>query len=274
MTQDSGPPQIGRGISFRLQGSDTGSDLVRAGDLVAFLQRLLGALGAIDFALHGRDTKFFRVSHLEIGSLGATLQEEVEERYRTRRHVLRAVEPAFENLLESVLRSEAPEWANSEILVKLRDLADPLTHVQSATLTVGQSTVKLDDTYRRDISRMVGRDVISVGELVGTLDAVNLHDQLRAFLYPRRKGESRIACDFSSALRPKVVASLQKRVRVTGQLKRRESSERPYHVKILEIEILPDESNLPLFEDVYGLSKDFPADLDPVQHIRELRDAE
>jgi hypothetical protein len=264
----------GGGISFHLRGADKGNDLVRAGDLVAFLQRLLGMLGAIDYALHGHETKFFRVSQLRVGSLGATLQEEVEERYRARRYVFQAVEPAFEELLASVGRSDAPTWANSEILVKLRDLADPLTHVHSATLTVGKSIVNLDDTYRRDIDRMVGHDVVSVGELVGTLDALNLHDQLRAFLYPRRKGESRIACDFPSKLRPKVLASLQKRVRVTGELKRRESSERPYHVKIIEIEILPEEADLPLFQDVYGLSPLFPAGLDAVRHIRELRDAD
>lgn len=272
MTQESG--SAGPGISFHLRGADKGNDLVRAGDVVAFLQRLLGALGAIDYALHGHETKFFRVSGVRVGSLGMTLKEDVDERYLARRHVLQAVEPKFAELLGSVGRSPAPGWATSEILVKLRDLAEPLNHVQSATVTIGQSTVHLDDIYRRDISRMVGRDVVSVGELVGTLDALNLHDQLRAFLYARKKGESRIACDFPPRLRPRVLDSLQKRVRVTGELKRRESSERPYHVRILEIEVLPDEANLPLFEDVYGLSKQFPAGLDPVQHIRELRDAE
>jgi len=119
----------------------------------------------------------------------------------------------------------------------------------------------------------MGQDVTTVGEIVGTLDAVNMHDQLRAFLYPRR-GEPRIPCDFSVGLREEVVGALNRRVRILGELKRRENGERPYSVKIHRIEMLPDEANLPLFEDLYGASSSYPADIDPVLYVRELREAD
>ncbi|HZW53635.1 MAG TPA: hypothetical protein VFF00_06355, partial [Candidatus Elarobacter sp.] len=60
-------------------GADRGDDLVRAGDFVAFLQRLLGALSAVDRALNGHETKYFRLSGLSIGSAAGTLDERVDD---------------------------------------------------------------------------------------------------------------------------------------------------------------------------------------------------
>lgn len=254
-------------------GADRGDDLVRAGDFVAFLQRLLAALGAVDRAINGHETKYFRLSGLSIGSAAGTLHERVGERFRARAFKLAAVEPAFGELLATVETRHVPTWSDSDVLVKLRDLAAPLNHVASTSITTRQSRVQLDENFRRDLEKIMGQDVTTVGEIVGTLDAVNMHDQLRAFLYPRR-GEPRIPCDFPLGLREQVVGALNRRVRIVGELKRRENGERPYSIKIHRIEMLPDEAKLPLFEDLYGASISYPADIDPVLYVRELREAD
>lgn len=260
-------------VSFRLEGDDAGSDLVRVGDLVAFLQRMMAALSAIDRAINGGETKYFQLSQLSVGSAAGSLRERTDPHARKRSHTLGEVSGKFAELIRMVDTRTVPPWVDDDVLVKYRDLAASLGHVRSAFVGIGQQHVHLDETYRRHLDRIVGQDIVTVGDIVGTLDAVNFHDQRRAFLYPRR-GEQRIPCDFSVALRQQVLDSLNRRVRITGELKRRANAERPYQVKIFELSVLPDESDLPLFEDLYGSSTGYPSEIDPVDMIRALRDAD
>jgi hypothetical protein len=260
------------GISFRLTGADRGNDLVRAGDFVAFVQRLLGTLSEIDVTLNGHVTRIYRFTALEIGSAAGTLHESVDDAYLKRRHILKDVEPAFQELVASVSSNTKPDWSTPQVLIKLRELVTPLNHVSAATLHSGNQKVALDDEFRKKVDTAIGRDVTSFGEIVGTLDAVNVHDHFRAFLYPRR-GETRISCDFSVKQKPEIVAALGSRVRIKGELKRRLDSDRPYHVRIIAIERLPKDSDLPLFESIFGMSEAFP-DIDPVDYIRRLREAD
>lgn len=262
-----------RGISFRLKGADPGSDLVRAGDLVAFIQRLLATLSAIDVARNSRETRIYRISALSVASASATLEETVDERLRARSQSYHDVAPAFGELLESISRAVAPAWADAEVLIKFRELTEPITHLARTDIGVGTELYALDDDYRTKVQHAIGRDVVSMGDLVGTIEAVNLHNRnrYRATLYSAVNDP--VACEFAPSLRDKIVESLNKRVRVHGQLKRRANSDWPYQMQVVDLEAMPDEADLPLFADLYGASRrTFPSGVDPVDYVRSLRD--
>jgi hypothetical protein len=262
-----------QGISFYLKGADPGSDLVRAGEFVAFLQRLIATLTAIDVALNGRETRTYRVANFAVSSAAATLEETVDEKLRLFDNI-RYVEPCFADLLECVAQTKIPHWAKAapDVLVKFRELTEPLSHIAHADVGPGAVRYALDEAYRRKVDIVIGKDVITQGDLVGMLDAVNLHAQPRATLYSRNDS---VSCEFAPELTEQVLNALKKRVRVSGELRRRANSEWPYRVKIYEIEQLPDEAGLPLFEDIYGASNEFfPKGVDPVDYIRDMRDAD
>jgi hypothetical protein len=261
-----------RGISFYLRGSDPGSDLVRAGEFVAFIQRLIATLTAIDVAINGRETRTYRVSNFEVSSAAATLEESIDERLRAFADSLRDVEPCFADLLKSVSQTQIPQWTKAapDVLVKFRELTEPLSHIAHADIGPGNVRYALDESYRRKVDIVIGKDVVTHGDLVGTLDAVNLHAQPRATLYSRNES---VSCEFSPDLTETILNALKKRVRIRGELRRRANSEWPYRVKIDSLEQLPDEADLPLFEDLYGASAEFfPKGIDPVSYIREMRD--
>jgi hypothetical protein len=261
------------GISFHLTGADAGSDLVRAGDLVAFIQRLLAALSAVDVAKNARETRFYRIAAFSVASASATLEETVEERLRSRGDAYQDVGPAFGELLEAISHATVPAWANPEVLIKFRELAEPITHLARAEIGVGKQRYTLDDEYRAKVEHAVGRDLTTVGDLVGTFEAVNLHNRnrYRATLYSAVNDP--VACDFAPSLREKVIDSLNKRVRVHGRLRRRANSDWPYQAQVLDLERMPDEADLPLFADLYGASRrTFPSNIDPVDYVRRLRD--
>jgi hypothetical protein len=262
-----------RGISFHLKGADPDSDLVRAGDLVAFIGRLLAALSAIDVAKNARETRFYRIAAFSVASASATLEETVEERLRSRSDTYHDVGPALAELLECFSRTVVPPWADSDVLIKFRELAEPITHLAYAAVGVGEERYALDDEYRAKVELAVGRDLVTVGDLVGTFEAVNLHNRnrYRATLYSAVNDP--VACEFAPSLREKIVDSLNKRVRVHGRLRRRANSGWPYQVQVLDLERMPDEADLPLFADLYGASRrTFPSDIDPVDYVRSLRD--
>ncbi len=263
-----------QGISFYLKGADPGSDLVRAGEFVAFLQRLIATLTAIDVALNGRETRTYRVSNFSVSSAAATLEESIDEKLLPFAGALRDVEPRFADLLKCVSQTQIPQWTKAapDVLVKFRELTEPLSHIAHADIGPGNVRYALDEAYRRKVDIVIGKDVVTHGDLVGTLDAVNLHSQPRATLYSRNDS---VSCEFAPELTEKVLDALKKRVRISGELRRRANSEWPYRVRISTIEQLPDEADLPLFEDLYGASAEyFPKDIDPVDYIRDMRDAD
>lgn len=260
------------GIAFHLAGADRGSDRVRAGDLVAFIQRLLATLSAIDLAINGRQTRFYRIAQFAAASASITLEETVDDHARARGGPSRDVESALGELLHAVEQVSVPAWADAEVLVKLRELTDPLTHLRYAELATGVERHALDDTFRAKVERAIGHDTVTTGDLVGTIEALNFHNRYRATLYSTRNDP--VACEFAPALREKVVGALNRRVRVHGELTRRANSDWPYHVQVLDVEPLPDEADLPLFADLYGTSRSFPKDIDPVEYVRALRDAD
>jgi hypothetical protein len=260
-------------VSFVLKGDDRGTDHVRAGDFVSFLQRLIACLSAIDEGIHGQAAHYLRVKELRTSSASATLEPVVHDSKWQKRHIYRPLAEPFSELMSAAKeRRPAPSWATVEILQKTRELFETPKHVASAEIIVCGERVRIDDDFRRAVDEFIGGEVRSIGSIAGQLEGINVHSSRLAYLYPG-DGTS-VACEFAEEMTVSVIAALGKRVKIAGLIARRLNSNRPVRVRILEIEDLPENSELPLFASLLGSSAGATHGLSSEEYLSKLREGD
>jgi hypothetical protein len=106
----------------------------------------------------------------------------------------------------------------------------------------------------------------------GTLELLNINRKNSLFnLYPV-VGATKIICDFPSTLLQKAIAAIGHYVNVVGQYKYKSGHPHPYYVKVTDIEIYPDEKELPSLFDLCGIAPNATNNLSSEDFIRERRD--
>jgi hypothetical protein len=106
----------------------------------------------------------------------------------------------------------------------------------------------------------------------GTLELLNINKKNSLFnLYPV-VGATKIICDFPSTLLQKAIAAIDHYVNVVGQYKYKYGQPHPYYVKVTDIEIYPDEKELPSLFDLRGIAPNASNNLSSEDFIREKRD--
>ncbi len=241
------PQQINR-IRLKL---DTLEGKVRLADLLVFLERISGCLSSVDRAVNGRSSNYYNVSDLQYGSAVIELEERVQEKQR-KRYTVRSAVASFDELLKSTELTARPHWVSGDVLKKIRLLSDPLPHGSSARVAMKDYSLLIDDNFRARVDELLSPDTTTEGQLVGRLDAINMHGRRHAYLYPLY-GHQKVVCDFSSQSDDAVVRALQRRVRVTGELSRRSGDPFPYHVVARSIELLPLDEDLPTLRSLRGI---------------------
>lgn len=116
-------------------------------------------------------------------------------------------------------------------------------------------------------------DEIIESSMNGTLELLNINRKNNLFnLYPV-VGATKIICEFPSSLLQKAIAAINHYVNVVGLYKYKYGHPHPYYVKVTDIEVYPDEKELPSLFDLRGIaSSNATNNLSSEDFIREMRD--
>ncbi|TGO02296.1 hypothetical protein PN36_27270 [Candidatus Thiomargarita nelsonii] len=115
-------------------------------------------------------------------------------------------------------------------------------------------------------------DEVIESAMNGTLDIFNVNKNNRLFeLFPVI-GTQKIICDFPSALLQKAITAIDHYVNVVGQYKYKSGHPYPYYVNVTEIEIYPDENELPSLFDLHGIAPNATKGLSSEDFVRGIRD--
>ena len=109
--------------------------------------------------------------------------------------------------------------------------------------------------------------------VTGMLEMLDIHtNQFR--IYPI-VGAKKIDCYFSDDdLQQKVIAAINRYVNVEGEFKYKKFAKFPYAAKITDIEIYPNEKELPTLFDLYGVAPNATGNLSSESFVRKNRNNE
>ncbi|MDM8561129.1 hypothetical protein [Candidatus Parabeggiatoa sp. HSG14] len=115
-------------------------------------------------------------------------------------------------------------------------------------------------------------DEVIESAMNGTLELLNINKNNNLFnLYPVI-GCQKVICDFPTTLLQKAITAMGHYVNVVGQYKYKPGHPYPYYVNVAEIEIYPDENELPCLFDLQGIAPNASNGLSSEDFVREIRD--
>jgi hypothetical protein len=177
--------------------------------------------------------------------------------------------------IRDVTQGTAPPEFDYYALQAFKEMAGLLSKgddISSVTIHYEDSSVDLLPSLPQVIDRILGPDVFESGSITGKIERLNIHAGQNVFtVYPTSK-KPPLRCLFRKQLRNDVVAAVGKYVRVYGRLKYKLRDTNPYEMLAHEIELYPDESNLPSLSDLWGIAPNITGGKSSEDFIRDMRD--
>jgi hypothetical protein len=108
-----------------------------------------------------------------------------------------------------------------------------------------------------------------IGSVSGTLESLTVHAKREASLY-NDFDKRRVVVSFAEVDYPRVHAALRKRVEVHGVLQE-DIAGRPLRIRLQDMEVLPQDDDLPTLSSLVGSMPDLTAGLSPDEHLERNR---
>lgn len=134
----------------------------------------------------------------------------------------------------------------------LSELAEKSSRETSLQMWVRRQAVAVNPGIAKTIKEAVESDYFDYGTIEGRLEAIrdangSLKVGVRDYLYPKM-----INCDVPETLIDRVFSSFRRRVELTGRIHFRHDG-LPLSIEAIEIEVLPEDDELPSSHDVRGI---------------------
>ena len=144
--------------------------------------------------------------------------------------------------------------------------------VSGLNLTGADRDAELTGSASNKIQALVGVRNKSIGSVEGRLELVSIHTRARRFNVYHAITNKAVRCNLPGDMEEQVIASLGKRVIVSGMVSYNLVGE-PVKVEVYRLRVLKEERELPSIADMLGMAPDITGDLSTEEYIRRLRDA-
>jgi hypothetical protein len=263
-----------RTITIQLHGPSSERGELRLDDFLDELQRVKAALRETERLVSGRaPSLYFRIKKLQKNSPASVTLEAASDAQDER------AEPQFASYVVRSLstnlrlishKKRLPKKIDVPVLETYRELVAPSEKRQiDVQIQVGNHSVLINRKFRDILDEAIGEDEFSYGSLSGTIEAINLHDKRRFWLYPT-VGPARVIGKFRNKDRKRFAAAVDKYVTVFGRLRYKTWDMYPYAIFADDIQIHDDKA--PTLYDMKGMSPDATGTLTTQEYIDHIRD--
>jgi len=266
-------PQVPRGVTVRLRGSDRRGGRVRLADFLGFFGAVRMTLVHVDRIVSGGD----RAADYVIADLHmSTPAVEILPVPRPNMPDSAAQIPGrWVGALHDIqVDGRRPVGFDDSALEAFGKLSRQLgTGVSAADVAYGDLTAEITPQIHEAVERILGETTTSLGSVSGSLDAINAHAQNTFYIYPA-VSPGRIPCRFPKEMIPEAGAALTRHVTVEGLMHYRAGEALPKEVEVQQLIVHPREDELPTLGSLRGSAPDMTGGMTSVQFVRSLRDAE
>ena len=267
-----------RRITIQLKGDPSYDEHLRFHDFIAQLDAIRSALSHLGeyIAEPGSPPIQYRVVDLSHQSPATVVLEAVPA--SKGRDVSALVVDRFVNGIKHIKSGAVPEDFNYDLLQSFKRIGSfqKRLHKPLFVVTIAAESEKIDitESLESNIDRIIGPDEIVQGSISGTLELINIHANANTFrIYPV-VGPKRVDCHFKRDELEKAVRGINHYVDVRGELRYKQREKFPYAINVIDIDVYPDDQDLPSIFDLKGIAPQATGDMKSEDFVRRLRDAE
>jgi hypothetical protein len=261
-------------IIIQLEGSTEDHGHLRLNELIKQLELVASALKHTEQTVTGKDERrvYYRVVDLSHNSPVTCVLEAVPIREESSELSKRVVNNFIKNLRQINTKGRVPSRVDSIALESYKELGAMLDkNISSIKISNSSVDVTVDKSFNSKVESIIGPDEISNGSLTGNLEWINLHNANTFNIYPV-VGAKKVKCHFPREMKETVISAIDKYVRVYGELRYKSRDNFPYAMNVEDLEILPDDNDLPNLFDLRGIAPQATGDLNSLDFIYSIRD--
>lgn len=262
-------------ITIQLEGSSDDSGHLRLNELIKQLELVASALKHTEQTVTGKEERFvyYRVIDLSHNSPVTCVLEAVPVEKEIRSEIAkRTINNFLRNLRQIDTKGRVPSRVDTSALESYRELGSLLDkNVSKVRISNLNFTIDIDKSFNNKVENIIGPDELSKGSLTGNLEWINLHNTNSFNIYPI-VGAKKVKCQFPRDLKETVISAIDRYIRVYGDLRYKSRDNFPYAMNVEDMEILPDENELPSLFDLRGIAPYATGNLSSQDFINSIRD--
>ncbi|MDQ2731802.1 MAG: hypothetical protein M3Y56_09105 [Armatimonadota bacterium] len=253
-------------LTLHISGKDDDHGDVRFDDFIRQLEIFKHALVETERGLFEDSTVYYRVVDLRHSSPAAIELEAVGGNAD-------AVAFGFFDAVQNIQQfGQAPQHLKYDTLAAYSRLSELFDRSVSAlSVSYGDQSIPLNKSIRENVESILGPDQFEMGEFAGLLHQISLHGGKKVFTIYPTWGGPKLRCVIPDELRKKSVEAVDRYVTAQGLLKYKQMYEHPYEMDVHDIDIHPDEADLPTLFDLQGIAPGATGDLSSEEFVRQLR---
>jgi hypothetical protein len=249
------------------------SEFVSVSAFVSVVQNTLEILHGLDIAISENPSGVleWRIAEVSLNSpLTMTIFAEAEDETGVDRQVVSAYSEGLEHLDKD--GETVPTYFNDALLEKARKLVSVLNDGVAKIAFVSSWTDPVEPSQRvaAHVDRLLPPDHEEWGSIEGKLEVLSIHGGASFNIWNVISG-ARVTCRIPSEMLDEAHAAFGKRTAVQGKI-RYDRRGKPVSISVHHIRILREQSELPQSRDLEGI--DITGGIDPVEHVRRLRDGD
>lgn len=259
-------------IILRLVGLESEEGHFRLNAFMQQLQQLSAVLKEADLMVSQEDkpTAYYRIvtlkhsSPAEIGIIPIPFRKE-----KNYTEAIRTIIPKELSSLKE--QGTVSEGVSGSFLEALKELISPIgKYFKEAELISDGYNINLDKPLIAHINLLLSKEISCHGSMQGYLEVINLHNKNEFWIFPI-VGPKKLICEFPKDQREKAKMGLEKIVLVTGEMFYRMNESFPYRIKVQDIDVYPDEDDLPHLIDLKGMAPNATGEMASEDFVRKLR---
>jgi hypothetical protein len=259
-------------ITLQLVGLESEEGHFRLNAFMQQLQQLSAVLKEADLLVSHEDkpTAYYRIVTLKHSSPGEIGILPIP--YSKEKNYGDAIRTTIAKELTSLKEhGSVSEGVGGSFLEALREMITPIgKYFKEATLISNGYRISLDKPLVANINLLLSKEISCHGSMQGYLEVINLHNKNEFRIYPI-VGPKVLICFFPKEQRENAKMGLEKNVLVTGEMFYRMNEPFPYKIDVKDIEIYPDEDELPHLIDLKGMAPDATGEMASEDFVRKLR---
>lgn len=267
-----------RRITVQIKGDPSDNESLRINDFINQLDAIRNTLSHLEREIAEPDSSpiQYRIVDLSHNSPATIVIEAVPG--TKGKDISALVADRFVNGIKNIKSGIIPADYDSDLLESFKKIGPRIQKKNRhkffslVSIATDSEKVEVEQSLESEIESIVGPDEIMKGSVSGTLELINIHAHVNNFRIFPIVGPQKVDCHFKSAQLNNAIKGINRYVNVTGSLRYKRRDKFPYAINDAEVEVYPEENDLPSIFDLKGIAPDATGSLKSEDFVRQLRD--